>query len=157
MKKIKYLFIVLLAVVLDQLSKHWIVSNFDLFESHVIIDNFLSITYVRNTGAGFSILEGKMLFFYVITIISMVVLGYLFVKSDEKDYLQRISISMIVGGALGNFIDRLLMGYVVDFISVLIFGYNFPVFNIADSFLTIGAILFVLSILKEERYGKTRI
>lgn len=154
MKNIKYLIIVIVSIVLDQLSKFLIVSNFQLYETKNLIDGFLSLTYVQNTGAGFSILEGRMTFFYIITIVAIVFMLYLFKTANRNALIQRISIAMMIGGALGNFIDRLRLGYVVDFIAVNIFGYHFPVFNLADSFLTVAVIVFIICLLLEAKNGK---
>ncbi len=154
MKFIKYILIIIATIIVDQLSKFWIVSNFDLYESQTIIDGFLSLKYVQNTGAGFSILEGKMLFLLLVTCVALIFLLYLLFKANDKAILEKVSISLMIGGALGNFIDRLNLGYVVDFIACNIFGYPFPVFNLADSFLTIGVLLFIINILKESRHGK---
>ena len=150
----KYLLIVIGAIVLDQLSKYLIVSNFDLFESLTLIPGFLKLNYVRNTGAGFSILEGQMGFFYTITVVALIFMAYMFVKSEDNAVLEKVALAMMFGGAVGNFIDRLRLGYVVDFIAVDIFSYHFPVFNIADSFLTIGVILFIAYYLFQGNHGK---
>ena len=147
-----YLFVIAFIVGLDQLSKSIIVQTLKLNETIVVIKDFFNITYVQNKGAGFSILQGQMTFFYIITIIALILLSYLLYKS--KDKISIIAYLFMIGGAIGNFIDRLLLGYVVDFLDFYIFNYNYPVFNIADSFLTIGVILLIISVLKEKKDGK---
>lgn len=152
MKLIKYLLLIIVTVVVDQFSKYLVVTNFDLFEKMELIPGVLDFQYVQNTGAGFSILEGRMIFFYIITVLALIFLVYLFFKADEKAWLEKLAIALMIGGALGNFIDRLRLEYVVDFIAVNIFGYHFPVFNLADSFLTIGVFFFIISILKGNKH-----
>ena len=148
-----YLFVILFLVGLDQLSKSIIVQTIKLNDYIVVIKDFFNITYVQNRGAGFSILQGQMTFFYIITVIALIVLTYLLLKS--KDKLSKTAYLLMIGGAIGNFIDRLLLGYVVDFLDFYIFGYNYPVFNLADSFLTVGVILMVISVLLEKKDANT--
>lgn len=148
-----YLFVILFLVGLDQLSKSIIVQTIKLNDYIVVIKDFFNITYVQNRGAGFSILQGQMTFFYIITVVALIVLTYLLLKS--KDKLSKTAYLLMIGGAIGNFIDRLLLGYVVDFLDFYIFGYNYPVFNLADSFLTVGVILMVISVLLEKKDANT--
>ena len=148
-----YLFVILFLVGLDQLSKSIIVQTIKLNDYIVVIKDFFNITYVQNRGAGFSILQGQMTFFYIITVIALIVLTYLLLKS--KDKLSKTAYLLMIGGAIGNFIDRLLLGYVVDFLDFYIFAYNYPVFNLADSFLTVGVILMVISVLLEKKDANT--
>lgn len=130
--------IILSITFLDRLTKFLISQNFELGQSYKVIKNFFHITYTRNTGAGFSILEGQMLFFYVITIITFIILAYLYFK--EKDIFLKISISLIFAGALGNFYDRIKFNYVIDFLHFIFGNYNFPIFNVADMAITIGGL-----------------
>lgn len=96
------------------------------------------ITYVQNTGAAWSILEGKMLFFYLVSIIAVIAMVLYFKSLKENQYLSKIGIVLMISGTLGNFIDRLTLGYVRDFLDFIIFGYDFPIFNIADMCLCFG-------------------
>ncbi|MDD3751284.1 MAG: signal peptidase II, partial [Tissierellia bacterium] len=102
----------------------------------------------ENRGAAFSILQNQRIFFLVITVIMLIILGVIYFKNKNMSKLSKLSIAMIAGGAIGNFIDRLRLGYVIDFIDVR-FGsfYNFPVFNIADSVVVCGTILMIILIL----------
>ena len=122
-----------------------------------MIDNFLYITSHRNEGAAWGILQGKMIFFYVVT---LVVIGLVILwirKLDiKKEKLLVIALSLILGGALGNFIDRVMYQHVVDFINTYIFGYDFPIFNIADSALCIGVFLMAVdAILDIKRHSQS--
>lgn len=131
--------IVAVTIIVDQLTKFLVVKYMTLGQSISVIDNFLYITSHRNEGAAWGILQGKMIFFYVVT---LVVIGLVILwirKLDiKKEKLLVIALSFILGGALGNFIDRVMYQHVVDFINTYIFGYDFPIFNIADSALCIG-------------------
>ncbi|WMJ75990.1 MULTISPECIES: signal peptidase II [unclassified Sedimentibacter] len=136
------------SILLDQLSKVWAIDVLMDGSSIKVIGDFLRFTYAENRGAAFSILQDQRMFFIIITIVMLGVLSYVFFKTKNISWLSRLSIAMIAGGAIGNFIDRVRFGYVVDFIDVR-FGsfYNFPIFNIADSFVVCGTILMVILIL----------
>lgn len=140
--------IMIFSIVSDQLTKFWAVDVLKNGESIKVIGNFLRFTYAENKGAAFSILQNQMWFFIIATIVMLVILAYIYFKTKNITQLSRLSISMIAGGAIGNFIDRLRLGYVVDFIDVR-FGsfYNFPIFNIADSFVVCGTFLMIILIL----------
>ena len=146
--KVKHLYLISIMLILDQLSKVLIDAKMSLYQSISIIENFFSITYVRNTGAAWSILEGNMMFFYMITIVAIVCMVY-FYKSNESDWLSEWGIAMMLGGTLGNFLDRLRLQYVIDFLDFNIFGYDFPVFNIADICLCVGVGILLLSFVLE--------
>lgn len=152
-----YYIIALFVIILDQITKWLIVKNLELGESIKIIDNFLYITSHRNRGAAWGILQGQMWFFYIITVI--VIIGIIFymqkvIKNNNR--LTGVSLALMLGGAIGNFIDRVFRKEVVDFINTYIFGYDFPVFNIADSALVIGVILLMIQMLLEEREMKKK-
>lgn len=131
------LVIIALTLGLDQWTKWAITHTLFLHEKIEIIAHFFSLTYVQNTGAGFSLFEGfGILFFAVLTIAALVVIVWLFIRSD--DVRAQLCLALVFSGAAGNFIDRLRFGYVRDFLSFRIFGWDFPVFNIADICITVG-------------------
>lgn len=140
--------IIAASVILDRITKMWAAGVLKSGGSIKIIGNFLRLTYAENKGAAFSILQNQRMFFIVVTLIMMAVLAYIYFRTKNITRLSRVSIAMIAGGAAGNFIDRVRLGYVVDFIDVR-FGnfYNFPIFNVADSFVVCGTILMVILIL----------
>lgn len=123
-------------------------------DSYEIIPGFLNITSHRNDGAAWGILSGKMGFFYIITIVILVVLILFYIKEAQYNLFMQVAISLLFAGALGNFIDRVLNGEVVDFIDTYIFGYDFPIFNVADSSLTIGVIFIIIALLKDANDSK---
>lgn len=125
-------------------------------ESITIIENVLYITSHRNRGAAWGILQGQMWLFYVITIVVIVAIMYYLHKAARGKMLLGVSLALMLGGAIGNFIDRVFRKEVVDFIHTYIFNYNFPVFNIADSSLVIGVILLMIQMLLDERGSKEK-
>lgn len=135
-------FIVVCTLIVDQLTKFLVMKYMTIGQSISVIDHFLYLTSHRNQGAAWGILQGKMVFFYVVTlfVIAMVVL-WMRKLNVRKEKLLVIALSLILGGALGNLIDRVLYQQVTDFINVYLFGYDFPIFNIADSALCIGVFL----------------
>lgn len=144
-KQVIILILIFLSCLLvDQLTKFWIASNMNIGESITVISSFFYITFVKNTGAAWSIFEGKMVFFYIMTLLAILLLGYYLRNTKSHQTLTQIAIVLMLAGTFGNFIDRLAFQYVRDFFDFYIFGYNFPVFNIADMCLTIGVVLLLL-------------
>ncbi len=143
------LIIVLVTVFLDQISKHFVVLYLKGQRPLTIIEGLLSFTYVENRGAAFGILQNRKLFFVAVTVVTLIILMYIFLRYYKHLNLWTISsLSMIMGGTIGNFIDRMRLDYVVDFISLRFFNrYNFAVFNLADTFIVVGAIMLMLYIM----------
>jgi signal peptidase II len=151
-----YYLIAIFVILLDQFTKWLIVNNMLLGESIPIINNVLYITSHRNRGAAWGILQGQMWLFYVITIVVIVGIIFYLQKAARGKMLLGVSLALMLGGAIGNFIDRVMRKEVVDFIHAYIFNYNFPVFNIADSSLVIGVILLMIQMLLDERGSKEK-
>lgn len=149
-----YYIIALLVIAVDQLTKWLIVKTMELGESIEIIANFLYITSHRNKGAAFGILQGQMTFFYIITTIVVIFLVFYIQKEGMKNRFLGYSLALMLGGAIGNFIDRVFRGEVVDFIDMYFFTYDYPIFNVADSALVIGVIMIIIKMLKDERAAK---
>ena len=135
---------VIVFLIIDIVSKLVVSNLMDVHDSIIVIKNFFYITYVRNTGAAWSIFSDKtwMLVLVSLVIISVIVIYVL--KNKPKSMLEKVGYSMILGGAIGNFIDRIIYGYVIDFLDFYIFGYSYPIFNLADTFIVIGVLLLVI-------------
>ena len=138
----KYLSV--LIVVLDQLSKFIVHSTMSLYDSFLVIPSLLDFTYIRNEGIAFGInFEGGKIFFIIFPILITFYLISLLKNKEFEDNSSQIALYLIIGGAIGNILDRIFRGYVVDFIDFHINGNHWYVFNIADSAVTIG-LLFLL-------------
>lgn len=140
MKKISlYSFIFLLV---DQISKILVRMYLNLYNDIILIPNFLSLIHVKNDGAAFSMLEGKTIFFIIITIIVLIGIIY-YIKNKNFKKIDYIIYGMLIGGIIGNLIDRIIYGNVTDFISFTILNIPMPIFNLADTFICIGCILMI--------------
>ena len=137
-----YIIAIALCVVADQILKWWIVSHLDLYQSMPLIPGIVELKYIRNTGGGFSILTDHTWLLTVLTIILMLVIGWLMVKKVFTHPAALWTLSLIIGGGLGNLIDRVRLGYVVDMFNLKFM--NYPVFNIADICVVCGAIGFAV-------------
>lgn len=148
-----------LVILLDQLTKWLVVKNMQLGERIDIINPYLSLLSHRNRGAAWGMLEGQMWLFYIVTVIVVIGILYYFHKEAKGIPLFSVSLMLLLGGAIGNFIDRLLQGEVVDFVSVLIpvINYDFPIFNIADAALSIGVGLLIIFIILDEKKNKEKV
>lgn len=118
-----------------------------LYESVPVIDHFFYITSHRNRGAAFGILQNQRGFFLIITTSIVIFIAYYLWKSRDKHVLLLVSLSLILGGALGNLMDRIYCGQVTDFLDFRFGGYSFPIFNVADSLIVIGVSLLLLLLL----------
>lgn len=142
--------IAVLAVIADQISKYFVVSaanpvNGQSDWSCGFIPKFLSLVYEENTGAAFSMFSDKRWVFMVFSFISMVAIVYILIKEYKRHTLLNISLAMILGGGIGNMIDRVRLGYVVDFFKTEFV--DFAIFNVADSFITVGAVLLAVYVI----------
>ena len=139
-----------LIVVLDQLTKQWVSSSFSYGESLELLP-FLNLTLVHNMGAAFSFLSDaggwQRWFFAIVSLIVSVVLIVWLSRLPARQYLLATALALVLGGAIGNLWDRVFLGYVVDFIDVFYQKHHWPAFNIADTSITVGAILLILESL----------
>ncbi|MFV9509964.1 signal peptidase II [Tepidibacillus sp. LV47] len=136
-----YYLVSFVIVLIDQLSKWMVIHNMDLYESIPLIEGWFHITSTRNRGAAFSILQNQRTFFIILTSIVAVFLIYYIWQVKETQKILTFGLALILGGAIGNLIDRIIFGEVIDFIDVRII--HFAIFNIADSAITIGVILMI--------------
>lgn len=135
---------------MDQFIKYLVISNINIGSEKIIIDDFLKFIYIRNTGAAFGILSGNIIFLIFITLL---LIFYIVneMKKNINNNLSLLSFCLILSGAVGNLIDRVVRGYVVDYISFTLFNKEMSVFNLADTYITIGVILLIYIIIKEGR------
>ena len=142
-------------ILLDQISKYIVQQNAAAIGQMEIIPNFLYLRYIKNTGAAWSMLSNHTMLLTLISVVEIGILVYFLLDvRKKKQTLYRIALSLMIGGAIGNLIDRVSFHYVRDFIDTYIFGYDFPVFNIADSALCIGAFLLIVILLFEKKESK---
>ena len=144
-----YFILTSILVIIDQITKYLTIQNIDLHEVVEIIPNVLSFTYIQNTGAAWSILEGQMWFFYIVTAFVIAFLLYYLYTEGRGDKILGIILSVILAGTVGNFIDRIIFQYVVDMIKVEFI--NFPIFNVADMLLTVGVAALMIYTVYEEK------
>lgn len=182
----RYLLLALIAViviVLDQATKYWVMQSMRLHESIPVIPNFFSFTYIRNPGAAFGLLAAssnafRTVFFGVTSLFALALLGTILVRLPDRDRLAQVSIAGIIGGAIGNLIDRVRFGEVIDFLDAYIIGPNvqffidryqissmqigpylvdfsgphhWPAFNVADSAISVGVVCLILHFLFERK------
>lgn len=138
---ISYSFLIAAGLLLDQITKCWVVSDLKPIRTFVLIKNILSLTYRENTGAAFSILKGHTEFLTIITLLVTIVLLFVVISDKVKNVIAEYSLLFIAIGGLGNCIDRIFSGYVVDMFEFTFI--DFAVFNIADIFVTCGSLLFI--------------
>ena len=138
-------------IVLDQLVKAYVVQNIALGEIKSWIPNLVSLTYLQNRGAAFSMLQDQQWFFAVITLVVMAGAIWYLHKHIEDSLWIVFGLVLIIAGGLGNFIDRIGQGFVVDMFHLDFI--NFAIFNVADSYLTVGVLVLLLAMLKEEMNG----
>lgn len=146
-----WVLIIIAIVGLDQVTKLLVIKNIGYGEMIPVIKDFFFLTYHENTGAAWGIFPGGRYFFIVLTAIISIAMAYYLFKTDNKYY--KVSLSLILGGAIGNLLDRIIKGRVVDFLDFHFGTYNFPTFNVADSFVVIGTFLlayYILFVYKEQ-------
>ncbi|HKT34153.1 MAG TPA: signal peptidase II [Nitrospira sp.] len=175
--------IAVIVIVLDQATKYWIMQSMRLHESIPVISNLFSLTYIRNPGAAFGLLASssnafRTVFFGVTSLLALGLLGTILVRMPDRDWIGQVSIAGILGGAIGNLIDRLRFGEVIDFLDAYIIGPNFqfyidhyqigsleigpylvdlsgphhwPAFNVADSAISVGVVCLMLHFALERK------
>ncbi len=144
---LKWLWLSALVIFLDQASKQIVVATMHLYQS-IALTSFFNLTYVQNTGAAFSFLSDaggwQRWFFSVLAFVISIVLTVWLYRLKKNETLLAISLALILGGAVGNLIDRVIYGYVIDFLDVYYQSWHWPAFNVADSAISLGVILMLL-------------
>ena len=158
-RRFPYLFVVAAVVGLDQLTKWLVARALDLHEMRPIVDGLLSLSHVRNRGAAFGILSDadlpyQAILFSVLSLVALAAIAVYAMRLPVTARLPQLALSLVLGGAVGNLIDRLRHGYVVDFVHVYWRQYQWPDFNVADSAISIGVALLVLDILRSPQPGE---
>ncbi|SFA38765.1 signal peptidase II Aspartic peptidase. MEROPS family A08 [Anoxybacillus pushchinoensis] len=147
-----YYLLAFVVILLDQWTKWLVVRYMELGESIPIIENVLYMTSHRNRGAAWGMLQGQFWLFYIVTVVVVVGIVIYIQRLQPTQRLFGVALGLMLGGALGNFIDRVFRKEVVDFIHVYIFSYSFPIFNVADAALTIGvALMFIYTWIEEKQ------
>jgi len=147
-----------LVILLDQVTKFYVVSSFQLHESLPVIDGFFNITYIRNPGAAFGFLAGaseafRGMFFSLVTLLAITLILYYLIKNRVGRLSLVLPLALILAGAVGNLIDRIRFGEVIDFLDVYLGGYHWPAFNIADSAISIGAVFLLVEMIRNREEG----
>ncbi|MGT2963911.1 signal peptidase II [Streptococcus acidominimus] len=151
MRKIGFPLGMVALIALDQWVKAWTVARLALNEQRTFIPKLLNLYYLRNYGAAYSILQNQQWFFTVVTLVVMSVAIWYFIKHIKGSLWLLSSLSLVIAGGIGNFIDRLRLGYVVDMFHLDFI--DFPVFNVADMCLTVGVAILFIYMMKEEKNG----
>jgi len=155
---ISWLWLTLIVLIIDQVTKHWVAGTFFYGESIAVLP-FFNLTYVHNLGAAFSFLADQAgwqrWFFATIAFIASIIFTVWLAKTPASDKKLSIALALMLSGAVGNLIDRVLLGYVIDFLDFYIKNYHWPAFNVADSAIFLGAAIMVIDSFKKETLDKT--
>jgi signal peptidase II len=163
--KRKYLILAILTaavILLDQFTKYLIVEKFRYGESIPVLPGFFSLTYIRNTGAAFGLLAHanpafRIPFFVIVPILALIAIAFIFRKIPDRDLKLSSALSLVIGGAVGNLIDRVMLNYVVDFLDFhWKYEYHFPAFNVADSAICVGVGILMLDLLSQPTGNEPR-
>lgn len=152
-KNEKIIFILIIILIADQFTKIIVSSCLQGFPIN-IIDDFFYIDFVKNSGAAFSIFQDWTFLLIILTVVILVLLIYALSQLKNINRVQIYAYGLVLGGTIGNFIDRLLYGYVLDFFSFKFGNFYFPVFNIADCALVIGVILYIVDVIVRDKHEK---
>jgi signal peptidase II len=155
----RYIMLALVSVatlLLDQAAKIQIMKTMRLHESISVIPHFFSLTYIRNPGAAFGILASssngfRLLFFGFASVFALALLGTIFFRLRQEDWVGQLSIAGILGGAIGNLLDRMRFGEVIDFLDFYIDAYHWPAFNIADAAISVGVAFLIIHFAFEKK------
>lgn len=152
----KYLILAAGLIGIDQWTKALIVKNLSIGDQIEVISNFLYITSIRNRGAAWGILEDHMSIFYAVTAVVIIAVVYAFYKYKSEHFTLHLSLSLVLAGALGNFIDRMRYQEVVDFVQTVWGNYYFPIFNVADMCLSIGVVILMFYVLFGDKLNEKK-
>lgn len=156
MHLVRLIIIPAVILVADQISKYYVMKGMSPYQSIPVVDGLFNLTFVMNPGAAFGFLSGsseqfRVPFFLTVSIIAIAVVILFYLKAARDDLLLQIGLALILGGALGNLIDRVRFHEVVDFLDFYFKGYHWPAFNVADSAITVGVAFLILETLLSGR------
>lgn len=144
--------IILIVNIIDRISKIWAAKSLANGNDLVVIKNIFSFSYLENRGAAWGIFQGKVNFLLIITLLIVIGLVFYLIKVRPKSKLIRVSLSLIIGGAIGNMYDRAFYKYVVDYIYFHFKDvYSFPTFNFADMSVVVGTVLLVICLIRDDK------
>jgi signal peptidase II len=157
-RRLPFLAILVGVVALDQVTKWWIRRTLELHEFRPLIEGLLSLSHIRNRGAAFGILQDadlphQSVIFSVVSLLALAAIAFYALRLPAEARLPRLALSLVLGGAVGNLVDRIRFGYVVDFIHVYWKHHQWPDFNAADSAITVGVTLLLLDMLRTPEGG----
>jgi len=141
----------LLFFFIDFFIKRIVIKNMEPLQSIKVIPKFFSFTYAQNSGAAWSIFRNSTTFLAILSLIAFIAIGTYIKKMKDIKKLHIIGFSLLLGGILGNFIDRVFYGYVIDYLDFYIFGYDYPIFNFADITIVVGAIILMIGSVYYDR------
>ena len=144
----------LAVLILDQLTKHWIRSVYTYGDSDPVIRGFFNLVYVRNDGAAWNMLSGHSIILILVSIVVLILLLIYRRSFLKEQFSHRILLGLMIGGIIGNLIDRIRFGWVTDFLDFHIGTYHWPSFNVADSAICIAVTLYIITNVLEERAKK---
>lgn len=150
---IPYIFVAVAVVALDRWTKNLVIANIQLYEGHEVWTGFFRLFHTRNTGIAFSLFDDASPFVkeFVLPGVGLLAVGfivYLFVQTQAGAWFSRLSLAFILAGAVGNLYDRVSFGYVTDFLDFYVAGHHWPAFNVADSAISVGAVMLLLASLR---------
>lgn len=141
-------------LLMDQLIKIIVDQNMFVEHSIPIISDFFSLTYVRNYGAAFSMMNGNRFFLIVVAILALFFIYHFWIQNQILSHFEKITYGLFIGGIIGNLLDRIFRGYVIDYLDFSILKYQFPIFNLADIMIVISILFLVIIMLRGEKYGR---
>lgn len=136
-------------IVIDQVTKWIVVNQISYGKSISILPNFFKLTYVKNTGAAWSLFMGNQVLLITMTLTVLIFFFFYLYKKETINKVDVLIYGGLLGGIFGNLLDRIRLNYVIDFLDFTIFRYNFPVFNVADIFIVFAGIILIIKIFKE--------
>ena len=145
--------VALIFIIIDQIVKIIISNTMKEHQSIVIIKNFFNITYTQNDGAAWSIMSGNRIILILISVFVLGLVYFLFIKDKKITKTESVIYGLLIGGIVGNLIDRIISGKVIDYLDFNILGYNYPIFNIADICIVVSIIILIILTLKGEKHA----